>query len=97
MSSSVAVEPAAELHDRLDLFAEGAVRYAHDRGVEHVGMVEQDVLHLDAVHVLAGADDHVLGPVDEVHEALVVDARDVAGAEPTAREEHRAVASARFQ
>ena len=83
------VAPVAQLHHGLDLFAELQVRHADDRGVEHVGMLEQHVLDLDAVHVLAGADDHVLGPVDEVHEAVGVEQADVAAAEPAAGEERR--------
>ena len=37
-------------------------------------VLEQRGLDLGAVDVLAAADDHVLGPVDDVDEALVVDA-----------------------
>ena len=71
-----------ELHHRLHLLAELAVGHADDGGVDDVGMLEQDLLDLDAVHVLAAADDHVLGPVDEVEEAVGVEAADVAAAEP---------------
>src|SRR3984893_3980400 len=58
-----------QLHDRLDLLAEHLVRDPDDGGVDDVGMLEQHLLDLDAVHVLAAPDDHVLRPVDEVQEA----------------------------
>ena len=83
------VGPGAELHDRLDLLAELPVRHADDRDVEHVGMLDEHVLDLDAVHVLAAADDHVLGPVDEVQVAVVVEVADVAAAEPAAGQRSR--------
>ena len=62
-----------ELHDRADLLAEHVVRDADDGGVGDRRVLEQRGLDLDAVHVLAAADDHVLGPVDDVDEALVVE------------------------
>src|SRR5947207_3163150 len=71
-----------QLHDRLDLLAEHLVRDADDGGVDDVGMLEQHLLDLDAVHVLAAADDHVLRPVDEVEEPVLVEATDVSAAEP---------------
>ena len=43
-------------------------------------------LHLGAVHVLTTAQDHVLGPVDDEHEPVVVDVGDVAGVEPSVRD-----------
>ena len=49
-------------------------------------MLEQRRLDLHAVNVLAAADHHVLGPVDDVDEALVVDTGDVAGVQPAAGE-----------
>src|SRR5215217_2785760 len=45
--------------------------------------------HLDAVHVLAAPDDHVLGAVDDVHESLVVEPGDVARVEPAVGEGRR--------
>src|SRR6266508_1815464 len=74
-----------ELHDRLDLLAEHLVRDADDGGVDDIGMLEQGLLDLDAVHVLAAADDHVLRPVDEVEEPVLVETTDVAAAEPAVR------------
>src|SRR6202012_1219143 len=44
------------------------------------------VLDLDAVHVLTTAVDHVLDPVDQVDQALVVDPGHVAGVQPAAGE-----------
>ena len=55
-------------------------------GVHHVRMVVEHVLDLDAVDVLAAADQHVLGPVDDEHEALLVEAGQVAGAQPAVPE-----------
>ena len=39
-------------------------------------------LHLRAVHVLAAAEDHVLGPVDQEQEAVLVEIADVPSMEP---------------
>ena len=47
-----------------------------------VGMLDEAVLDLDAVDVLAAPDDHVLGPVGDEEEAVVVDVADVAGVQP---------------
>src|SRR5262249_48103552 len=65
---------------------EGPVRHADDRGVHHRRVLVEDVLDLDAVDVLAAADEHVLGAVDDVAEALVVDAGEVAGLHPAVDE-----------
>ena len=46
-------------------------------------MVGQSALDLDGVDVLPAGDDHVLEPVLDEDETLVVDATDVTGAEPT--------------
>ena len=77
-SSSDTVLPGASVHDRADLLAQHLVGDADDRGVGDGGMLEQRGLDLDAVHVLAAADDHVLGAVDDEDEALVVEPGDVA-------------------
>ena len=47
-----------------------------------VGVLDQAVLDLDAVDVLAAPDDHVLGPVGDEQEAVVVEVADVAGVQP---------------
>ena len=62
-----------------DLLAEDVVRHADDRGVDDIRVLEQHGLDLGAVDVLAAADHDVLGAVEDVDEALVVDPRDVAG------------------
>ena len=49
-------------------------------------MVVEDVLDLDAVDVLAAADQHVLGAVDDEAEALLVEPREVAGLDPAVDE-----------
>src|SRR3954464_5884125 len=67
------VVAVGDLDDRLDLLAEGGMRHpAHGR-VAVRGVLAEPVLDLDAVHVLATADDHVLGAVGDVEEALAVD------------------------
>src|SRR5262245_20523204 len=78
----------AGLHrdDRADLLAEHAVRDPDHGGIHHRRVVVERALDLDAVHVLAAADHHVLGAVHDVDEALVVEAAEVAGAQP-ARDE----------
>src|SRR5919107_544356 len=66
----------------LDLLAEGLVRDA-DHGRQGDRLVgEEHLLDLAGVHVEAAADDHVLGPVDDVVVAVLVTAGQVAGAEP---------------
>ncbi len=62
------------------------MRYAHQGGVHHRRMVIEDVLDLDAVDVLAAADQHVLGPVDDEAEAFLVQAGQVAGLDPAVDE-----------
>ena len=61
--------------------------HADDRAVGDRGVLEEGGLDLDGVDVLAAADDDVLGAVDDVDEAVVVDAGDVAGVEPAVRED----------
>ena len=46
------------------------------------GWFDEPLLDLDAVDVLAAADDHVLLAVGDEEEALVVEVADVAGVEP---------------
>ena len=62
------------------------MRHADHRRVVHGGVLEERGLDLDAVHVLAAADHHVLGAVDDVDEALVVEPGDVAALEPAVGE-----------
>ena len=66
-----------------DLLAEDGVGHADHRGVGHGGMLEQGGLDLDRVHVLTAADHHVLGPVHDVDEPVLVDPGHVAGVEPS--------------
>src|SRR5581483_5062915 len=75
------------LHDGGDLLAEHVVGDAEHGDVHHRGVLEERRFHLGGVDVLAAADDHVLGAVRDVDEALVVEAGDVAGAQPTAVDE----------
>ena len=57
--------PGFSVHHRAGLLAQRLVRDADHGGVHHGGVVVEDVLDLDAVDVLAAADQHVLGPVDD--------------------------------
>ena len=68
--------------ERLDLLAVALVGYADHRGQRDVRVRHQHLLDLARVHVVAAADDHVLGPVDDVVPAVLVPAGEVAGAEP---------------
>src|SRR6201999_1144982 len=66
-----------------DLFAKGVVRDADDGGLGHVRVLVEHLFDLARVDVVAAADDHVLGPVDDVEVAVLVDAPDVAGIQPS--------------
>ena len=70
-------------HHRPDLLAEHRVGHPDHGAVGHGRVLEQGRLHLDAVDVLPTPDDHVLGPVDDMDEPLLVDAGHVAGVEPS--------------
>ena len=85
-SSSVACAPGFRVHHRGRLLAQRLVRDADQGRVHHGRVVVEDVLDLDAVDVLAAADQHVLGPVDDEEEAFLVDPRQVAGAHPAVDE-----------
>ena len=79
-----------------DLLAQHLVGHADDGTVGHGRVFDQGRLDLHAVDVLPTPDDHVLGPVDDVDESLLVDAGHVAGVEPSPGEV-AAVSSGRFQ
>src|SRR5689334_2334611 len=51
-------------------------------------MPGSDVLDLVRIHLEAGHGDHVLLAILQEHEAAVIDAADVAGAEPASRQHH---------
>ena len=53
-----------------------------DGGFEDGWMVIEDVFDLDRGDVLSAGDDHVLGPVDDVDVAVLVDGGHVSGVEP---------------
>ena len=82
--SASAVErcPGAQHDGGGDVLAEALVGDAEHGRLGHVGVLVDRGLDLGAVHVLAAAQHHVLGPVDDEHEAVLVDAGDVAGVEP---------------
>src|SRR5215472_8138699 len=68
--------------DGLDGLAPVLVGDADDHAVAHARAGVEHALDLGAVHVLAAGDDHVLEPVQDIHEALGVRAADVAAADP---------------
>ena len=74
---------------RRRLFAQLLVRQADQRGVGHRRMVVEHVLDLGRIDVLTPADDHVFRPVDDIAEPLVVEPREVAGADPAVGEGRR--------
>src|SRR6202035_1652726 len=81
--------PRAQHDYGTDLFAQGGFGYPDDGAVGHGRVFEEGGLHLYRVHVLATANDHVLGPVDDVDEILVIEPGHVAGVEPSLRERLR--------
>ena len=62
--------------------AHGLLVQPDDADLGDGGVLLEDRLDLDAIDVLAAPDDHVLDPVDHVHEPLAVDETDIARAEP---------------
>ena len=80
--SSACAAPGCEHDDRLDRLSPLAVGHTDHGAVDDVGVAQQHGLDLDRVDVLAARLDHVLRPVDEVQEPVVVHAHDVAGVQP---------------
>src|SRR5581483_11137091 len=76
-----------ELHHRADLLAEDVVGDAEDGRVGYRRVLEQRGFDLGRIDVLATPDDHVLGPVGDRDEPVLVEAGDVAGAQPAAGQE----------
>ncbi len=76
------VHAGLEVHDRAGFLAQRVVRDRDDGGVHDGRMLVERVLDLDAVDVLAAADQHVLGAVDDVAEAFLVQAGEIAGLDP---------------
>ena len=71
-----------EHHGGTHLLSEPVVRNAEDHALGDRLVLEERGLHLGAVDVLSAAQQHVLGPVHDEDEAILVDAGDVARAEP---------------
>src|SRR5271170_3918149 len=67
------------LDDGGDSLAPFWVRQAKDGAVHHVRVLQQRLLDLDRIDIEAAGDNHVLGPVDDVEEVLLVEISDVAG------------------
>src|SRR5262249_9057563 len=59
------------------------VGYADHRRLDHIGMPHQLVLELDGRDPFPARLDDVLGPIGDLDEPVLVDATDVAGAQPT--------------
>ncbi len=74
--------PRMQLDPGDDLLAVLAVRHADHLHIGHRRVGEQELLDLARIHVLAAADDHVLVAPDDLHVALVVHGRQVAGVHP---------------
>ena len=70
--------------DRVHGLAPGRIWPADDRDVGHRRMLREHRLDLGRVDVLPAADDHVLGPVQDVEVAVSGQAGDVAGPVPAA-------------
>src|SRR3546814_303815 len=64
--------------DRLDAFAPARIGHPDDRDAGDGGMRRQDIFDLGRVDILAARDDHVLRPVDDIIEPLLVAPGDVA-------------------
>ena len=80
----VGVDGLARLrsHDGVHGLDPLGVRDAEDGDLGNLRVGGDDALDLGAVDVLAATDDHVLDPVEDIDEALVVGAAEVAGAQP---------------
>src|SRR5690348_13919173 len=68
-------------HDLLSIFLVGDAYHLY---VLHLRMRIQELLYLAGVHVLSPANDHVLGPGDDIEVAVCVHCRQVAGMHPAA-------------
>src|SRR5712691_3284847 len=66
-------------HVAHDLLAVDLVRHADRGGIEHVGMLEQDLVDLERRDVHAPADDEVLGAAADPDEPILVHDREIAG------------------
>ena len=66
--------------------APSLVRHADHGGLGHTGVLVEGGFDLGGIDVLAAGDEHVLQPVEDAAEALLVALDDVAGAEPLAVE-----------
>ena len=55
---------------------------ADDRAFGDVGVLVERLLDLGGIDVLAAGDDHVLDPVDDIDEAVLVHIAAVAGVQP---------------
>ena len=70
----------------MDAVAPFFIGQAHDRCLDDALVREQHVLDLARIDVVAAADEHVVLAVENVDEAVLVHASDVAGMEPTVAE-----------
>ena len=55
--------------------------HADDRCFRHLGVTDRQVFEIDRRYPFAAGLDHVLGAVGDLHVAVAVDGRDVAGVE----------------
>ena len=94
ISSSRADDARPKRDDRLHRLAPALVGHADDRGLGDRGMREEHVLDDAGIHVLAAGDDHVLDAVLDEQVAVVIDAPDVAGVQPSVGERLRGLVRA---
>ena len=85
-SASTLLHAGLQHHQRLHGLAPALVRHADHRDLRHRRVRRDHVLDLAREHVEAAGDHHVLLAVDDVQEALAVEAGDVAGVQPAAGE-----------
>ncbi|MCY1262804.1 hypothetical protein D9M70_110930 [compost metagenome] len=68
--------------ENLDRLARLFVRHTDGRALQHARQSGQHVFELVRVHVETGHQDHVFLAIDNAHEAIGLDQRDVAGLQP---------------
>ena len=76
-------------HEQHGFFAVDRVCASDDRGLGDLGKPVDHGLDLAGVDVLATADDHVLGPVDEHQVTVLVEPADVTGVQPAVDDRRR--------
>jgi len=95
--NSLAVTVARPCHDHgVNQLAPSFVRNADHRALRHGRMLGDGVFDFDRIDVLAAGNDHVLDPIDDIDESVVVHVAAVAYASQPSMTA-RAVSSGRSQ